>query len=184
MIELTKDNKDTGNFYWLTGCLTKDKSEKRFHMTHIQIKDGYACCTDGARLHHFKTVDDDYQVGQIADGFYRVLKRTKTIVQLVKVHGSDHSYPEINDLINIDGEESKLSLFGMPTSKYNDLDSHASKATAQIVRELETEHAINYTFVQDVLTCDDIFEVYIKGDGNCVTFKSDTKTALIMPVRI
>ena len=184
MIELTRGNTDTQDFYWLTACLTKNKQETRFHMIHIQIKDGYACVTDGERLHYFKTSADDIYHGQIADGYYRVLKRTKTTIQLLKVDDSDHSYPDIADFFNLNGAESNLELNGLDTNKYNNLIEHASKAAAQIIRLMETERAIDYSFVQDVLTCNDTFKVYVKADGNCVTFKSDNKTALIMPIKI
>jgi len=173
MIEINKFNKaDLSGVYWLTACMAKN--DLRFHLNHIQAKDNKLCATDGNRLHYFEPEQ------KFTDGFYRVTKRTKTVIQLIFEPFESGMYPDISELVNINSDDSKMTIFGK-----NDIDTeYASQMTTKIIKMMEN-NTVNFSFVMDVLRCDDAFEVYQSKDhNNPVKFRSENKTAIIMPLMV
>jgi len=177
MIEFNRKNPDTSGVYWLTSCLSKDRDEGRFHLLHIQIKDGNFCATDGRRLHYFNPVT------AYGDGYYKVIKRTKTLIHLEKAEDWDGCYPEIDDFINFDGARITFSINGRNVSKDENAD-HASQVTAAIIRKMAPNEAIRFDFIMDALTNDNMFDVFVEDDSKPIKFKSENKIAVIMPIRM
>ena len=69
-------------------------ADMRFHANHIKVeKDGRAVSTDGSRLHHVRSFECFDK--QVPPGYYKVVKRTKTLVWLSYAEGEDdHEYPD------------------------------------------------------------------------------------------
>ncbi|RKZ05006.1 hypothetical protein DRQ25_16750 [Candidatus Fermentibacteria bacterium] len=155
------------SLHFVTGAL--DKKSDRLFKTIIQVKDGIATGTDGQRLHMAKLDEDTF----IIDGYYKVVKRTKTKLDLVKDDSYDMTYPDIRALFEIP------TSGGIPLSEHN---GHVYNAVKTICCKLHGNIAINYHFIEDILSYG-VFDFHCTGEEEKpLFFTNGTKTAIVMPV--
>ena len=155
------------DLYWLTSIKTP-KDEVRAHITHVYFKGDSFYKTDGHRLHRVK-VDRDCK-----EGFYQVLKRTKSCMILGYNSDVNTDYPDCDPLLE---KPSGAELI------VKQREGNSSKAFAVIIRAMDG-NALHYDYLNDVLASGDVFNVTIKDSESPIHFEDGNKAAIIMPIRI
>ena len=163
----TKGQKNTTDkFYFLCKPIPKKKEipESTYH-THI-LNDGENWyCTDGKRMHVIK--NDGFK-----SGVYEVIKNNKSQVILVETDKNASCFPDMKAVIpNIDNAKKIVCN-----------ENHISHSYARIIRAMNPERCFQFKYLEDVLVDND-FTCYIAGDNEPLTFKSENKFAMIMPMR-
>lgn len=187
-LELTKGHAGFNVISWVAKGLITTKGDLRNHVIRVFKDEDLFIATNGERMHIY---DHKGLFDELKDGYYEVIKNTKTKVILVFDKAKDQaSYPDIKDFLKIklDFPEDCFSV------EWNDAGSGGNKAYADILRNMvldSDEHIkkanptnyINYSFLEDVLKIGQMFEVYNENENQPVYFKSDNLFAIIMPIR-
>jgi hypothetical protein len=174
MIRLT--HKDKG-FDAVRFCATATAlDDKRYALSHLQVKDGIMTGTDGQRLHSaFAT---------IPDGYYKVEKVLKREVILTETK-KDFPYPDTGRVFFDMRRYRKIRV------RNQGYGSHAfaqwkSALYAMIVRAMDTKLTLHFELL-DFLD-KEYFEAYVSEPGyedqGPVYFANGNKWAAIMPLRI
>ncbi len=136
---------------------------------------GFMVGCDGNRLHYLHEEDVKYML----DGFYKVVKNTKTQIELLlNVDVADSTYPDITPMIEKKDEAPEDTI----RSEYCDVNE-SSRDVALINRKMGSA-CINYNFVNDVLKNGNSFQIWQEGEANPVNFKNGNKFACVMPIRL
>jgi len=99
--EFTKDMECFEGVYWVSG-IKKDASDMRCHVRYMMVKDGKLVSTDGSQLRECEVPEG------IEEGFYSVVKRIKSRIELTKAFDlCDGSFPDYEDIL-VPKEEHKL----------------------------------------------------------------------------
>ena len=168
-IETKKTDALTKDLYWLTAPLAKTNGDVRVHITHVYVENNTMTATDGQRLHHLKFDQD------IADGYYKIAKRTKSAMLLTCSGDKDWSvYPKCEELLAKPEGDSFVVI---------QKENNSSWAMTKIIRAMK-DNSIDYNFLNDVLSDGNAYDVTVVGETRPIHFESGNKTAIIMPVRI
>ena len=93
--EITRQNENFSNLYWLTG-LKKPNLPLEHHIQYIQVKDGFMASTDGSQIREIKI--------DLPDGFYSVLSRNmKTVSVFKEMELVSTMYPEYKNILEQNG---------------------------------------------------------------------------------
>jgi hypothetical protein len=134
------------------------------------INDGDIVCTDGRRLHLYKT-DAIFE-----NGVYEIIKNTKSKIVLNKLD-SPIPFPNYKSVIpDITGKEADLEFDVIRITK------DACLALYKIIKQCDV--CLNIDFIKDACSHDASF-FYATGPLNQVLFKfhNETCLAVIMPLR-
>jgi len=157
--------------YWLTS-VKGAKDDPRFHIKYFMVKDNVAVKTDGNRLHVLFDVP-------LADGFYEVISRTKSLVKVVLAE--EYSKDMWPDWERIFPEHKDFEEIPINTGI-----SCFHRAAAQIIRFLK-ENYVNLDFIKDLIDTESWFNLInyksIDPDNGPLIFASDNQLAAIMPMR-
>ena len=160
-----KHNHET--LYWLSG-VKADKYDNRPYRRCVQIKGENATRTDGSILLTAKINPT------IEDGLYEVVKRTKTEIHITKVEPTE--FPAWEDLFT--PHEAKTEFTITCTTAGCNFSGFAA-----LTRSIKEGH-FNYNLFNIITSVDTLFNVLInKDETKPVTFITDDKRALLMPMR-
>ena len=169
LIELESKDKEMDGFQFVLRSMFANpgKGDLRCAAHCIKIKDSRIIGTDGDRCHIYKT-EETYK-----DGYYRVLKRLKTDVILMKVDESDYKVPfpkTYDELFEITGDA--------PIPISADLfDSQYVVSYTKIIRGMKSWQTLHPDFVKAL---DNRFDVTILDDR--VVFVGMDRKACITPI--
>ena len=150
-----------------TPTTTKENSNIAWYENHVHNNGKFWYATDGHRMHK---VDLD---GFGEEGVYKVIKKTKSQVILMKTERNGSEFPDCEKVWpNCDEavviEDCKKEFI--------------FKAYANIVRALDETRTLNFNYLQDVLV--DNFTACVGGPDVPIIFKNETMFALIMPMQM
>lgn len=134
--------------------------------------------TDGHRLHLFEMPED----ALIPGGFYRVIRKTKSLIELGYV-GQGQKFPEYKNILPDAASLTKIAEGA--AGGYGRIES----LYATVIRGLSVHNtSLRYSYVKDLGDVA-VWDVYIdqkeeKGNRAGILFKSHKMKALIMPVRV
>ena len=175
MINTTKQEQLNQDLYWLTSALSKSKSDLRPHIVNTYVMGNKMLATNGNRLHEI-TIDREIYVN-VKDGFYSVIKRTKTNMILaynVEHNADERDYPDCKSLLERPDGKSFVVM---------QHENNSSQAMANIIRAMD-DGSINYNYLNDVLSDENAWDVTIKDHEHPLHFENGNKKAIVMPVRI
>ena len=175
MINTTKQEQLNQDLYWLTSALSKSKSDLRPHIVNTYVRGNKMLATDGQRLHEI-TIDREVYVN-VKDGFYSVIKRTKTNMILaynVEHNADERDYPDCKSLLERPDGKSFVVM---------QHENNSSQAMANIIRAMD-DGSINYNYLNDVLSDENAWDVTIKDHEHPLHFENGNKKAIVMPIRI
>jgi len=150
----------------------------RFHTFHFKVESGQGISTDGNRLHVVNDIP-------LEDGFYSVIKNTKTLVLIEKAYELDNkegSFPSTEDIITLPEE----NTFEQGAEFKSD---NLSSIYTQIIRAMPGSNTLNVDFVRDVCNYFDYAGTFIipeprKGEIETpVRFVSGDLQAIVMPLK-
>jgi len=184
-LELTKNDESFDEILFISRGLTTQKDEYRHHVTRVRKDKDTFISTNGARLHVY---DHEGRFNGLDDGYYEVIKSTLNRVVLLFDKPLDEAhYPDCEDLISI--------RLDFPQDTFNVSTGHGvdvSKAYTDIVRNMQPENKtvkpestnyLKYSYVQEALRSDRVFEVYNEHENKAVYLKSENLLAVIMQER-
>lgn len=132
-------------------------------LNYVCVNKNEIVTTDSRRLHLIK---NDYN---LKDGLYEVIKNTKTIIILRRDPNADCTYPNYQQVIPT---EYKILL----KDWYNSISG-----LTNLIRALDVSVTINPAFINDLYMNFDI--VGTAGPQLPILFKSDTHSAIVMPIK-
>lgn len=142
-------------------AICKDKAQNE-GMHHVYADDDYIVCTDGARLH---AVNNE---GLLEPGFYRLIKSTKTALDIVKVDDDNLLFPQYKRIIP--DNPSFLSF------KYSSVEG----CYTQIIKSVDEDYALNYKFFSDA--CQNVEEFYLKDSFSPLLMTGEDRISIVMPL--
>lgn len=167
LIELESRDEDMSGFQFVLRAMfvNPGKGDLRCYMHCIKIKDGQIIGTDGKRAHTYTAIETYH------DGFYRVLKRLKTHIILLKVSETDYKsggYPETDKFFALD-ENDQIAIDA-------DLFDHMYiKSYCEIIRKMPIYQTISPEQVKDI---NGSFKAFIRKES--VLFVGDDRKAYLM----
>jgi len=165
IIELIKKHPDFQSVSWVIGCMSKCKDEKRFHITHLKVKDNCFTGTDGNRIHQYQSENN------FNDGFYRNIYMDEEKLFLMS-NGFEQKYPDCKDILT-PAKIEPIELYGNSNECF--------WAYSQIIRKLD-DSILNYNYLYDLLKFRDSFKCHIVDDISPIVFTTHNKSAAIMPM--
>ncbi len=170
MVSFPKQHKDTAGLYWLTKALGHG-DDRRFQARHIWITDkddaSMAVVTDGLRLHIYDTN------ARQQEGFYSVVRRRKTFMQLHREMEYDTSlFPDYTKILVGEGERVKLPR------------SERGQACWPYSAIIKAGVLVNYSFVLDAMTPYTDHTMSVTDNESPVFIRSSRRLAVIMPMRV
>jgi hypothetical protein len=149
------EKEQSRELYWLTS-IPSPKDDTRQHIRTILVKDGFAFKTNGAYLAWIPLEIHLGTRGIIEEGVYEVIKRTKTVVRLVKL-AEEVNWPDLTDLLCIYKEESHLILERLGECWPMDY------GIAKIFRKMPEETTFNIKLLTSILE-QDVYDVFIQDE--------------------
>lgn len=174
---VTATNTDIDGLRFVAKVLPKTKDDKRFHVNHIMVRPYFfelqAWTTDGSRCHIFNLV------GDIAPGFYQVVKNTKKDFQMVLVRElDDESFPKIEEYFP-NGCAVEVGLPFYNTS----MDLSVGYTALVRVTDPDADQVFSFDFFKDVMQGGvDMLEYY--GKDKPLIGRGSRVTALLMPFSV
>ncbi len=155
-LELTKGQTGFDEVSWVARGLITTKSDLRNHVIRV-FKDGdLFIATNGSRMHVY---DHNHLFDELEDGYYQVIKNTKTKVILLFDKAKDEaSYPDYKDLIKLrlDFPEDSFSVESYDKGSggniaYADIIRNMSLDANDHIKKSNPTNYINFSYLQDVL---------------------------------
>lgn len=184
-IQIKKNQEYFGELRWIARALNTDKDNPIPFINHVFKNDNYFVATDESRLHFFRLTDharlDGFHMADITDGLYKMTKNNKGLIELTLAYEKGVCrYPDVcKDVVQWTVPHNSIELV------YNS-KSGSSKAFATIIRGSEIINiggsTINYCFLNDILNCGEVFNVWQEGPDKPINFKNDNKFAALMPI--
>lgn len=174
LIELTKADEDMEGFSFLIRAMVKENYTNKNFCSDLCIKitkDGEAVSTDKRRIHLYN-LKETY-----SPGVYRVLKRLKTHIAMIKEVEADYKkpFPEWTEIFPLShGKDVKDFEGSFPNS-----DPGFTPSLTRVIRELPGFQTINPAFLKDL---DDHFHVTIDNTKKGILFVSNGKKAFITTI--
>jgi len=168
IIDIKKKHPDFQVFRWLISALSKCSGEKRYHVIHLYIENNFLICTDGKRIHTFKSKDGGY-----VNGYYSVILDSPDHIFLKRNENIDRDYPPIEKILTPADVE--------PFLVWADYDFECSNVFAYILRKFENNH-LHYGFLWDLLRFGFYFDCYVGKERDPVVFVKNGLKAAIMPM--
>lgn len=165
MIIITNKEVGFNEFRFLTLAINQDHPKQhRYNIGNILVEDGKGVATDGYRLHIVKELTNP-----LHDGQYRVIKVTKTKVQLEAVE-CPGDYPDYNRIIPRDYQLTDFEH----TNIYH--------RYAQIIRMMR-DGVISFDFLKDATDGMNFTSFAARDRHTPVVLEGENEFALIIPVR-
>lgn len=162
---------DFDNIKFITTGISK-LSDTQYDLEYIYATEKEVMSSNGYSAHVVKNI------GLLKPGYYKILKNTKTIIQLVQVSGDKLSFPDINLLENsVSGEPMHTIELETPDEFPN---LTISKNYTNIVTHLPPDISIDYTLYSPIASYVD--QAMIHSENKPIVFKGQQdRTAYIMP---
>ncbi len=166
--QFLKNCAHTKELIFVAAAMSKD--ETRYALNFIYSTGERIVATDGHRCHLYAPEDCPLE-----EGFYKVMKRTKTVIDLLKTE-VDGQYPDFDRIIPKDEGLVGFSTYTMEAT------NNAPLKLAEVLRGMATS-AISIDFFLDAINHESI-SMFRSGDGfEPIKFKGGFLTAVIMPLR-
>ena len=171
--QYTRDDQDFEAVKFAASVVKPEKDEGRAHLIYVYVKGGIIYGTDGSRLHAGCAVE-------LQEGFYKVVKNTKSMVDLVYQDNIDMSYPDAESIfIPTVKKTDELNILGGDETEHS--------AICNLNRAMPENCCINIYHVIDLCKWDRAWAVDIHVEEKCVgpiLWKAGNLKAAIMPRRI
>jgi len=153
-----------------------DPKDYRDHVRYLKCENNVMVSTDGKRIH-----ETELLFTEVPDGYYEIIKNTKTILIIDKVKELDEAqYPNYSDMLNGKGSGEKIEY---KHDEEIETIILASLLSADIARAMG-QAALNFKYVEDIVKSrEEGFDVYVKDSDSPVVFKSFAVRACIMPLK-
>ena len=168
----------TSALSFVAQAVLTDSNSYRPAMQYIQSDNGHLIGTDGRRLH---IIFDSKDMPRFANGLWEVIKRTKSLIQIVHTDISD-PYPPWRNILPNEAEYNwhELHFPALTGSKEN-----KGKQTGLVLHELFQYTGPINTHYLEPLFCDRDWQVGVDRNDplkKAVWFRSDNLTAIIAPI--
>jgi len=163
MEKITKNDVRFNDLEWVLRAKAK-KHESFPVFNFLYSKDSEIVCTDGKRLHLSKTV--------FPEGLWEIVKSTKSEIWMEKNTDDLINFPDYNKIIPGKDTEIKIEMNG-------DTDTNFFK-----IAKVMEKNTISYQYLDDITRGQYDLICFFDNDDKALTFKNETKIALLMPKRI
>ena len=157
--------------------IARSKDDTRSSLQCISVKDGFACATDGLRLHAAEIED-------IEDGLYNI---TKTSKEIILKENTEEDFPDIQKAFPDHKDFTLIPLYnGSSLSRKPKpfvIENSLSGCFAKIIRALPEALTVNLSFLKDVLNGEH-WKAYVYKNSEVLAFENCNRLALIMPIEI
>lgn len=170
-IEIEK--KDAAKFMFIGKAVSDD--ETKYFLNHAYCVKNKLISTDGRRLHILELDDNPY--GFNGKTFYRFLRMNTKTVWIAEITSDVGIFPSYKNVMP-EGDHKKMN-FEMRSGNYGIADNYIN--IAKLIREIPTECAINFTFLEDLMK-NVHWEVHIFKGSKAIKFIYEDLTAVIMPL--
>lgn len=155
----------------------RKKDATREHMQHVYCDGQRIYATDGHRLHLYAP-----EVCPLEEGYYAINKRTKTVLQLLKIDET-MQYPDIDRVIpSADTDQTSFEPGRNNRGEYYSADKAVSEhyKLAQVLRAT-TGGCINTDYFR--AACADMTDYSQEDEYSPIKLTGDKILAVIMPMR-
>ena len=166
--------KDAQKFMFIGKAVSDD--ETRYFLNFAFCAENKLISTDGRRLHMLELGDNLHRFKDKT--FYRVLKMNTKTVWFVEITDKVGEFPDTWKKVMPKGKHRTIN-FEMISGKLRCASNYVN--IAKLIREIPTEHAINFAFLEDLMKNVD-WEVHIFEDQKALKFVYKDLTAVIMPM--
>ena len=170
-IEIKK--KDAAKFMFIGKAVSDD--ETRYFMNFAYCDGKKLIATDGRRIHTLDLGANPYGFGD--KKFYKVLKMNIKTAWFVEITCAVGQFPNWKRVVP-KGKHRTMN-FAMRSGRYGIGANYVN--IAKLIRELSTEHAMNFAFLEDLMKNVN-WEVHIFEGNKGVKFIYEDLTAVIMPM--
>lgn len=179
MIEiLKKTRQELFESFYFVSLATDKKPEINLSFQYIKVEKNKIVATNGHALHIVEMKTEDHGIGK---GFWKVTKRTKTIIHIEKLNNKI-SFPDFNGIVDY-FEQSDKTWKGLKPIDDFYLDSDLNNNYAKVIRNIDDEITLSFKLFENALSYAGKQYCY-RTKTEPIVFRNKNFYSYIMPMKM